>query len=113
MNQHQRVSQILGQLELELKRLDLWQESAPAAEALASTLPFCVDTLEFHQWLQFVLLLRLRQILLLQMPLPTQIALYPMATEVYKQSRPHHEQLIACLAELDEALTGRPVERTS
>ena len=112
MNQHQRVSQILGQLELELKRLDLWQESAPAAEALASTLPFCVDTLEFHQWLQFVLLLRLRQILLLQMPLPTQIALYPMATEVYKQSRPHHEQLIACLAELDEALTGRPVERT-
>ena len=113
MNQHQRVSQILEQLELELKRLDLWQESAPAAEALASTLPFCVDTLEFHQWLQFVLLLRLRQILLLQMPLPTQIALYPMATEVYKQSRPHHEPLIACLAELDEALTGRPVERTS
>ena len=113
MNQHQRVSQILEQLELELKRLDLWQESAPAAEALASTLPFCVDTLEFHQWLQFVLLLRLRQILLLQMPLPTQIAIYPMATEVYKQSRPHHEQLIACLAELDEALTGRPVERTS
>ena len=112
MNQHQRVSQILEQLELELKRLDLWQESAPAAEALASTLPFCVDTLEFHQWLQFVLLLRLRQMLLLQMPLPAQIALYPMATAVYKQSLPHHEQLIACLAELDEALTGRPVERS-
>ena len=112
MNQHLRVSQILEKLELELKRLALWQERAPAAEALASTLPFCMDTLEFHQWLQFVLLVRLRQMLLLQMALPAQIALYPMATEVYKQSRAHHERLIACLADLDEVLTGRPVERT-
>ena len=111
MNQHLRVSQILEKLELELKRLALWQERAPAAEALASTLPFCMDTLEFHQWLQFVLLVRLRQMLLLQMPLPTQIALYPMATEVYKQSLQTYAPLLECLAELDEALTGQPVER--
>ena len=111
MNQHLRVSQILEKLEQELKCLALWQESVPAAEALASTLPFCMDTLEFHQWLQFVLLVRLRQMLLLQMPLPRQIALYPMATEVYKQSRQTHDALLECLAELDEALTGQLVER--
>ena len=111
MNQYRRVSLILEKLELELRQLALWQLESPSAEALASTLPFCVDTLEFHQWLQFVLLVRLRQMLLLQMPLPRQIALYSMATEVYKQSRQTYEPLLACLAELDEALTGQLVER--
>ena len=111
MNQHRRVSLILEKLELELRQLALWQPEAPSAEALASTLPFCVDTLDFHQWLQFILLVRLRQMLTLQMPLPRQIALYPMATEVYKQSLQTHAPLLECLAELDEALTGQPVER--
>ena len=58
-----------------------------------------------------VLLVRLRQMLTLQMPLPRQIALYPMATEVYKQSLQTYAPLLECLAELDEALTGQPVER--
>ena len=111
MNQYRRVSLILEKLELELRQLALWQLESPSAEALASTLPFCVDTLEFHQWLQFVLLVRLRQMLLLQMPLPRQIALYPMATEVYKQSLQTYAPLLECLAELDEALTGQPVQR--
>ena len=104
MNQYRRVSLILEKLELELRQLALWQQESPSAEALASTLPFCVDTLDFHQWLQFILLM-------LQMPLPRQIALYPMATEVYKQSLSTHGALLECLAELDEALTGQPVER--
>ena len=70
-----------------------------------------MDTLDFHQWLQFILLVRLRQMLTLQMPLPQQIALYPMATEVYKQELGYHRTLIELLAELDEALTGQPVDR--
>ena len=70
-----------------------------------------MDTLDFHQWLQFILLVRLRQMLALQMPLPQQIALYPMATEVYNQSLQTYAQLLECLAELDEALPGQPVER--
>ena len=72
---------------------------------------FAQDTLDFHQWLQFVLIARLRQMMLLQMALPTQSALYAMATEVYKQELAHHGSLLDTLAALDEALTGQPVDR--
>ena len=111
MNQLLRVTHILEQLELELKQRSLWQMLPPAAEAMASTLPFCMDTLAFHQWLQFVLIARLRQMMMLQMTLPAHSALYPMATEVYKQELGYHRTLIELLAELDEALTGQPVDR--
>ena len=111
MNQLLRVTHILEQLELELKQRSLWQMLPPTAEAMASTLPFCMDTLDFHQWLQFVLIARLRQMILLQMTLPAHSALYPMATEVYKQELGYYSTLIELLAELDEALTGQPVDR--
>ncbi len=111
MNQRLRVTHILEQLELELKQRSLWQMLPPSAEAMASTLPFCMDTLAFHQWLQFVLIARLRQMILLQMALPAHSALYPMATEVYKQELGYHSTLIELLAELDEALTGQPLDR--
>ena len=111
MSQLLRVTHILEQLELELKQRSLWQVASPSAEAMASTLPFCMDTLDFHQWLQFVLIVRLRQMMLLQMALPTQSALYPMATEVYKQELGYYSTLIEILAELDETLTGQPVDR--
>ena len=111
MNQLLRVTHILEQLELELKQRSLWQMLPPTAEAMASTLPFCMDTLAFHQWLQFVLIARLRQMMMLQMTLPAHSALYPMATEVYKQELGYYSTLIELLAELDEALTGQPVDR--
>ena len=46
----------LNQLEVGLRDLGLWSDERPTAEALASTLPFCYDTLDLEQWLQFVFL---------------------------------------------------------
>ena len=102
---------LLKAVEQELIALKLWQQEAPAAEALASTLPFCMDTLAFHQWLQFVLLERLQQMIEQELPLPTQIALYPMATEVYKEELQTKQTLLELLAQLDECLTGQAVAR--
>lgn len=109
MHRNGRVEQLLQALELELKRLGLWQQEPPSAQALASTLPFCIDTLEFHQWLQFILIARLRQMLVLAMELPGQSALHAMASEVYKEEMMSMQQLVTLLAQLDEALTGRAV----
>ena len=109
MHRNGRVEQLLQALEQELKQLGLWQQEPPSAQALASTLPFCIDTLEFHQWLQFILIDRLRQMLVLAMTLPVQSALHPMASEVYKEEMLRMQQLVTLLAELDEALTGRAV----
>ena len=109
MHRNGRVEQLLQALELELKRLGLWQQEPPSAQALASTLPFCIDTLEFHQWLQFILIARLRHMLVLAMELPGQSALHAMASEVYKEEMIRMQTLVTLLAQLDEALTGRAV----
>jgi uncharacterized protein YqcC (DUF446 family) len=38
------VAGLLGELTAELQRLERWQAAHPGEEALASELPFCVDT---------------------------------------------------------------------
>ena len=61
--QHDRaaIAAQLSLLEQELKELELWggAERRPSAEELASSLPFAMDTLEFHQWLEYILIERL------------------------------------------------------
>ena len=102
---------LLKELELTLQRLSLWQDEAPSDESLASTQPFALDTLEFHQWLQFIFLERMRFMIAAGHPLPTTVAIYPMATEVYKNDLQAYALLLDVLARLGETLSGQPVER--
>ncbi|MFD1007755.1 MULTISPECIES: YqcC family protein [Oceanisphaera] len=95
----------------ELKALSWWQIEPPSAAALASTEPFCLDTLTFAQWLQFVLLVRLQAMLDAKMPLPSQISIYPMASESFKSETADTSRLKEAIAQLDECLSGQPVVR--
>ena len=45
------VMLLLDAIEAELKEQGLWSAQEPGMEALASQLPFCIDTLSFQQWL--------------------------------------------------------------
>lgn len=110
INQYLFVSQLLGELSAELQRLGRWQNKAPAPQALASTLPFCVDTLSFDEWLQFVLLPRMEQLILVQAPLPNSVSIYPMASEVYKDQLQEVEGLLRLIARFDLLLSGKVVE---
>lgn len=111
MNQYLLVAGLLGELTAELQRLERWQADHPGSEALASELPFCVDTLSFDQWLQFVLIPRMEQLVLLQAPLPTSVSLYPMASEVYKEELAEVEALLRLIARFDLLLSGKVVEQ--
>jgi len=51
---------LLVEITEELARLGLLESEPPSTAALNSTLPFCVDTLRFEQWLQWLALPRLR-----------------------------------------------------
>lgn len=105
------VKRLLDTIEDELKALSWWQDTPPSAKALASTLPFAVDTLSLAQWLQFVLLARLRTMLATDMPLPREISVYPMAQESFAGIMEDTSGLTEAIAQLDEALSGQPVER--
>ena len=99
------VLPILSAIEQELLSLQLWSEQRPSDEALASTQPFCIDTLTLPQWIQFVLIDRLRAMIEQESELPKQCGVTPIAEEYFKHSSVHADQLLALLGQLDEQLT--------
>lgn len=99
------LSQLLTALEAELRAQGRWDEHRPAEAALQSTQPFAFDTLSFDQWLQWILIPRMHELLLLQMPLPSSCAIAPMAEESYGQDDPGGARIVLIIADIDLLLT--------
>ncbi|WP_281558591.1 YqcC family protein [Thalassomonas sp. RHCl1] len=104
---HQKTSVLLTRLTAELKHQQLWQLSAVPAKALQSSQPFCCDTLTFEQWLQFVFIPKLGQMAEQKLPLPTNMALCPMAEEAFKHRGQAVAALVNIIGDLDELLSGK------
>lgn len=106
MYKHQGALVLLNAIERELKQLSLWQSEYPSAEALSSQQPFCCDTLSFEQWLQFIMLPRMKALIDGKHPLPSNIAVAPMAEETLKHLGFKANPLIKCIADFDKLLSG-------
>lgn len=77
------IAEQLLLIERELRVQGWWEEVPPSSEALSSVEPFSVDTLDFHQWLQWIFLARMRHILEQDLPLPRASGILEMAEMVY------------------------------
>ena len=108
---NQQLYKLLRALEIELKALALWQESRPSEEALRSTQPFCIDTLKFEQWLQFVFIEKLQTMLQLGHPLPTNISVCPIAEESFVELKEQAATIINIIADIDELLSGKRIQQ--
>ena len=97
---------LLRDLSLGLQQAQLWSDTRPTAKAMSSTAPFACDSMEFQQWLQFIFIPKMHQLIEQQLPLPREIALLPMA-EVAFCSSSGVDQILAVLARLD-VLLGEP-----
>ncbi len=100
-DRHIAVAEILLDIECELRRARLWQSEAPSDEDLASEQPFALDTLEFHQWLQFILLPRMHYLIDERLPLPDACGIFPVAEEIYKHQLETMRPLLLQLQRLD------------
>lgn len=103
-----RFPQIAEQLlliERELRVLGWWSDLPPSAQALASREPFSVDTLEFHQWLQWIFLPRMKVILEQDLPLPNASGILEMAEMVYASRQGEARRLQQLLAQFDRLIT--------
>jgi uncharacterized protein YqcC (DUF446 family) len=98
------LSLLLQTLESELRGQGRWNDHPPSPVALHSTEPFAVDTLDFDQWLQWILLPKMNQLLLRQLPLPSTCAIQPMAEEVYRDDA-GGARITQILGEIDALLT--------
>ena len=62
MDRYQAASGYADRIERELRALNVWQSEPPPDSAFESETAFFADTMTFYQWLQFVLLARVREI---------------------------------------------------
>ena len=84
-NQRERaLIAVIDALEAELRRMQLWEYAPPSDTQLASTQPFCVDTLALSQWLQWLLIPRMRRIFAGEGNLPTRSAIRPYAEDCFE-----------------------------
>lgn len=100
----QRIAELLRAIEAELRRIELWEETPPPPAALASTAPFCYDTLAFHQWLQWIMLARLRALLDAGAALPTGSSIHPLAEHSFADLQCDTGRLLQLIGELDRLL---------
>ena len=102
------IAEILIDIEAQLRQLGQWDKIPPSTEALASTEPFCVDTLTLPQRLQFIFLPTLYRMLEEGHALPDRCGIAPMAEEFYKGSGLAVADLVQALEQIDELLSQAP-----
>jgi uncharacterized protein YqcC (DUF446 family) len=100
------VAEHLLLIERELRALGWWSNTPPSDQALSSGEPFCVDSLEFEQWLQWIFLPRMKHILENDLPLPSASGILEMAEMVYATRQPETQPLQQLLAQFDRLIAA-------
>jgi uncharacterized protein YqcC (DUF446 family) len=85
---------VVDGLEAELRRMQLWEPDPPSGELLASPQPFCADTLALQQWIQWLLIPRMRRIFAGDGEMPTSSAIHPYAEDVFEHLDDPHTLLL-------------------
>ncbi len=97
---------LLDDLETALQRQRLWDAQPPSPDAMASTLPFCIDSMHFQQWLQWIYIPRLRALIDAGAPLPGGSAILPYAEESFKlQGLRGTREILILIAHCDRVLS--------
>ena len=101
----EQVTALLMDVESELRQFGVWEDVSPSEEALASSQPFCVDTLSFTQWLQFIFLPAMYHLIESESEYPRDCAIAPMAEEYFRGLGRRSDRLLQTLLTLDNLLS--------
>jgi len=106
-----RIADVLLQVEATLRSHDRWDRKQPPAEALHSKQPFCIDTLRFEQWLQWIFLPRMKEILEDRRPLPLKSAIFSYAEHCLRKGDPPTTDLLENIKRFDELIAIQSAAR--
>lgn len=108
MNAHVRdeLAELLLKIEAELRLFDCWGDKPPPIDALQSSLPFCCDTLDVTQWLQFLFIPRMKQILDKQTELPSTCSIAPYLEECMAREAMKAGGLLEVVQQMDKICTN-------
>lgn len=102
----QPLHALLDAIEAEMRCLGLWSEMPPEASAFESVVPFFLDTMALHEWMQWVFVARFRALLEGGFSLPGQCAVSPVLEEYCRIHRIEGEQWVALVQQFDRQVTG-------
>lgn len=98
------VIDLLDALEQELRRLNIWCSTPPSPEAMASSAPFCLDSMTCSQWLQWVFAPRVRALLDRGGPLPKGSDIASYAQVALPAEGLHSDDLMRIIAQFDQLM---------
>ncbi len=102
------INDSLDTLAAELANQGLWTEECPTAKQLASQEPFCIDTMTFEQWLQWVFIPKMRE--LLKQPsfngLPNLSDIHTIAEYLFEKYPQHTDNITNNIKQIDELLNS-------
>jgi len=99
------IAEQLIDLEAGLRQANLWSAETPSIDALQSEQPFAMDKLELEEWLQFIFIPTLYELLDSGSPLPDRCSIAPMAEETLDKKPIPTASLIDTIRELDWLIT--------
>ena len=99
-----RIADVLLEVEATFRTSGRWDQYQPPETAFVSEQPFCIDTLNFEQWLQWVFLPRMKQILEHRKPLPRKSAIFPYAEGHLRKGDPPATNLLTLIKRFDDLI---------
>ncbi len=106
-----RIADVLLEVEATLRINGKWDETRPSSSELASEQPFCLDTLAFEQWLQWVFLPRMKNTLEETKPLPAESSIFVYAQECLHENDTYTGSLLKLIKTFDELIKIRSKAR--
>lgn len=103
MSEYIELLDVIEQLEDQLVQLDLWEDQAPSEQALSSSHPFSLDTLTPSQWLQWIFIPKMRELIASDSEVPIGFEISPYFEQAMAGSA-HLDNLLPILQQLDETV---------
>ncbi len=97
---HKEVEILITKLEHHLREAMLWSSHTPSQKALQSMVPFAFDSMPFEQWLQFIFIPKMSDLVCNQKALPNNLQLLPMAEQCLDTGE-HHRGVIELIRQID------------
>ena len=96
-----QLADLLLDIEAEMRRINLWQITPPAPEALPSLVPFCHDTLYLEEWLPWVFLPKMKRGGESEEECPSSSEITPLAEYRFHHFDPSTDALLMLIEHFD------------
>lgn len=106
MDKYHHTQQLLDRLETVMREADIWEGESPDPSALSSSEPFAIDTLSCSQWLQWIFIPRMKQLVALNAPLPVHFEISPYVEEAMK-NQPDNSAILSVTRGFDHLFRAK------